>query len=59
MNQAAAAGPFSIDRLRGELIGSVIGPDDAGYDDARVVLYHQHMSHEYKVSGLSSTSHDP
>jgi FAD/FMN-containing dehydrogenase len=41
MNQAAATQPIPIDDLRGELTGSVIGPDDAGYDDARVVLYRE------------------
>ena len=41
MNQTTAAGPISIDDLRRELTGEVIGPDDAGYDEARVVIYRE------------------
>jgi FAD/FMN-containing dehydrogenase len=41
MNQTAAAGPISIDHLRNELTGHVIGPDDAGYDEARIVIYRE------------------
>ena len=36
---AARAGPFSIPRLRAELGGTVIAPYDAGYDEARTVVY--------------------
>src|SRR5439155_11158780 len=41
MNQTTAAGPISIDDLRRELTGTAVGPDDAGYDEARVVLYRE------------------
>jgi len=41
MNQTTAAGPISIDDLRRELTGEVIGPDDAEYDEARVVIYRE------------------
>lgn len=32
-------GTISIDQLRAGLSGQVIGPDDAGYDEARTVMY--------------------
>jgi FAD/FMN-containing dehydrogenase len=38
MHNAPTAGPVIAD-LRSEIGGSVIGPDDAGYDEARTVLY--------------------
>ena len=38
MQHAPTADRFSIPDLRKELAGSVIGPDDAGYDDARTTL---------------------
>jgi FAD/FMN-containing dehydrogenase len=41
MNQAATTGPIPLAALRGEMTGEVIGPDDAGYDEARVVTYRE------------------
>ena len=41
MNQAPTTRPIAIDDLRGDLTGAVIGPDDAEYDDARVVTYRE------------------
>jgi FAD/FMN-containing dehydrogenase len=39
MTQISSAAPIAIADLRGQLSGSVIGPDDPGYDKARVVMY--------------------
>ena len=39
MNQASTADALSIPNLRSEFTGAVIGPTDADYDDARVVIY--------------------
>jgi FAD/FMN-containing dehydrogenase len=37
MNQATTTVPISISKLRAECIGAVIGPDDAGYEEAATV----------------------
>jgi FAD/FMN-containing dehydrogenase len=39
LNQASTADQLSIPNLRAEFAGTVIGPTDAGYDAARVVIY--------------------
>jgi FAD/FMN-containing dehydrogenase len=39
VNQASTADQLSIPSLRTEFAGAVIGPADADYDDARVVIY--------------------
>ena len=39
MSRTPTANPVSIPSLRAEFVGSVIGPDDPGYDEARVVIY--------------------
>ncbi len=41
MNQALTTSPIAFDDLRGDIAGSVIGPDDAGYDASRTVLFDQ------------------
>src|SRR5258707_8554576 len=39
MSHAPPANPISIPSLRPEFVGAVVGADDPGYDDARVVIY--------------------
>ena len=41
MNQASTAGALSIPSLRADCVGAVIGPGDAEYDEARVVIYNE------------------
>jgi len=45
---------FSIDDLRSRVFGKVLGPDDAGYDDARKVLYDFEDRHPAAVIRVAS-----